>query len=299
VFDEARAKALTTGTDSAGGYIVPVQAVAQLIELIRAESIVMQLGVTPMPGLVGSPVEIPKVTGGATGYWVAENAGITASDQTVGQIQMAPRMAAAMTKLSNRLIALSNPAAEQIVRQDLALVLALLVDLAVMKGTGASGQPLGMSEVSGIGTSSLATIGTGTAGKLVDFVGQLETANALRGKLGWAFHPTGGQLLRKQADSEGRPLFQSSFESAGASVDPNKLLIGYPARTSTQLATTDAFFANWADVILGEWGSLQLDASQETSDAFEKNQTWVRIIREVDVGVRHAESICYVSDLAA
>lgn len=299
VFKETRSKALAAGTDSEGGHIVPTQYVAQLIEMVRAESIAMQLGVTHMPGLIGSPVEIPKQTGGATGYWVAENASITSSDQTFGQIQMHPKQAAAMTKLSNRLLRLSNPAADQIVRQDLALTLALLVDLAIMKGTGADGQPLGVANHPDKQTASLATIGTNTVSKLVTFTGKLETANLYRGNLGWAFHPTGRQLLAKQLDSNGRPLFYNALEPGGQPTVKDTQLLGHPAKSSTQLAATDAIFGNWADAVLGEWGNMEIRASQETSDAFAKNQTWVRIIREVDVGVREGASFVYVSDLAA
>ena len=32
--------------------------------------------------------------------------------------------------------------------------------------------------------------------------------------------------------------------------------------------------------------------SKEAGDAFAKNQTWIRIITDVDIGLRHAESFC-------
>jgi len=41
---------------------------------------------------------------------------------------------------------------------------------------------------------------------------------------------------------------------------------------------------------------LEIMASRETSDAFAKNQTWVRIIQDVDVAVRHPESFCLIND---
>ena len=41
---------------------------------------------------------------------------------------------------------------------------------------------------------------------------------------------------------------------------------------------------------------MEIMASTETSDAFAKNQTWVRIIQEVDMGLRHTESFAVVTD---
>jgi len=299
VMEEARERALSAGTDSAGGHIVPMQAIPEVIELLRAKSVARMMGVRVLPGLVGSPAPIPKVTGGATAYAVGENKDITASDQSFGEMNLYPHAIAAMTKLSRRLVRMSNPAAETIVRDDISRVLALFEDLMVFKGTGADGQPLGAANQTGVATSTLATIGTNTYSKLVDFAGKLEAANVPLDNPGWVFHPTGKQLLQKQVDSDGRPLFLNALQPAGDGLRPENVLLGYPWGVSTQLATTDAFFANWQDVVLGEWGAIEIMASMETSDAFSKNQLWVRIIKEIDVGVRHPESVVYVSDLAA
>ncbi len=298
VCDATKKRALAAGTSSTGGVLVPMQAIPEVIELIRAKSIARMLGIRVLPGLMGSPVPMPKVTGGATAYAVGENKDITASEETFGEAEMHPHCIAALVKLSRRLVNMSNPAAEAIVRDDVAKVLALFEDKLVFKGSGASGEPLGVANQSGILTSTLATIGTNAYDKLVDFVGKLETANTLTGNLGWAFHPTGKQLLQKQKDADGRPLFFDANPSAGAALRQGPLL-GFGWETSTQLAATDAFFANWDDVVLGEWGVLEIDASTETSDAFQKHQLWIKILKEIDVMVRHPESIVYVSDLAA
>ena len=59
---------LATTPDSSGGYLVPIQAIPELIEILRAEAVVFQMGATLLDNLAGSPVEIPKQTGGATAY---------------------------------------------------------------------------------------------------------------------------------------------------------------------------------------------------------------------------------------
>ena len=59
------------------------------------------MGATLLDNLVGSPVEIPKQTGGATAYWVGENEPLTGSDQTLGQLQLTPKLVGALVELSN------------------------------------------------------------------------------------------------------------------------------------------------------------------------------------------------------
>jgi len=41
---------------------------------------------------------------------------------------------------------------------------------------------------------------------------------------------------------------------------------------------------------------MEILASQEAGTAFATDQTWVRIISEIDIAVRHPESFCLCSD---
>ena len=97
VFDAARKKAMSLGTGSAGGYIVPEIYMAEIIELLQAEAVVIRMGATVLSGLVGSPVYIPRQSAGATAYWVGENSDITASDLTLEQVSMTPKKDGAST----------------------------------------------------------------------------------------------------------------------------------------------------------------------------------------------------------
>ena len=307
IFDNTRMRAMSAGTDSAGGYIVPTVFVNELIEMLRAESIVNALGATVLSGLTGSPVEIPKQTGGATAYWVAENADITASDLTLGQVSLTPKAVAAIVKLSNRLLNLSNPSAEAMVRRDVAQALALAIDLAALRGTGSGSQPIGIANTSGINTVAIGTNGGNfTFDYAADMVDELAKDNAAKGKLGFAMHPTIAKKLKKtripqySGDTGGEwimlPMSDSNLADA----------LGYGFKLTTQIPVnltkgsssdcSEVYFGNWQELLIGEWGGLEIMASNETSDAFQKNQTWVRVIQEVDIAVRHAESFCLLND---
>lgn len=307
VFDNTRKKAMSAGTGSAGGYIVPTQYVAELIEMLYAESVVIGLGATVMDNLIGSPVEIPKQAGGATAYWVGENSDITASDLTFGQLVLTPKSVAALVKFSNRLLSLSNPSIEGIVRRDIAQTLALAVDLAALRGSGTSNQPIGIANTVGINTAVLGTNGgTFTFDTAQDMVTELEVDNALKGKLGFVTHPLIIKKLKKykvpqySGDTGGMPIVLPM-------TDQNlKDLLGYNFKTTTQIPTnltkgtsndcSEVYFGNWQELIIAVWGGLEIQASNETYDAFQKNQTWIRAIQDVDIGVRHPESFCLCND---
>lgn len=295
-------KTMSTEVDSAGGYVVPIQVLGDFIELLRANLISKQLGCTYIDGLVGSPVEIPGQAGGATPIWLGEDnaSGLTASDLSLKQQQLEPHMCGAIVKVTNRLLRMSNPSIENMIRQDVAFAIAELIDKAVFKGTGSDAQPLGLYNITGIPTVDLTSLTKKVQiwNALYDLEGKVEEANALRGKLGYAFHPRAKRFLQQARYGAAG---EDGFGGHVASPVSNSHLasfIGYPFATSTNLSITtstspdemEIVFGNWAEMIVGVWQGLSIMASQEASTAFVTNQTWVRFVQEVDCMVRHKES---------
>ncbi len=319
VFENTRRKALGTSDDVAGGYLVPAQAMPELIEMLYAESVVIASGARVIDDLKGSPVQFPKQTGGATVYWVGDNETINPSQQTFGQVKLTPKKAAALVQLSNSLISMGLPSAEAIVRQDLATQLALAVDLASLRGPGSENQPLGIANIPGINTVTWGSEGNGAPlGNSLDLFWDmgfaLEEDNALRGKLGFVFHPAIKRALRKtkvpqwDGDTGGYPLIPAAILASLTSGQALQDAIGHPFKTTTQIPVnlvagtaencTEVYFGNWQELLVGMWGGLSILASQEAGTAFATDQTWIRIILNVDVALRHAESFCLCNDLA-
>lgn len=310
IFQETKLKTMGTNVDSAGGFIVPTQVLGEMINMLMAKTVVIESGATVLDNLYGSPVEVPKQTGGATAYWVGENESITASDIALGQIQMTPKAVAALVKLSNRLLRMSSPSVETMVRNDIVKQLALKIDAAALRGTGTQYQPLGVLNAPDINTVVMgATGGTPNFDTLIDMEYAVEEDNALDGNLGFIFHPA----IRRQLIKTKVPQFTGQ-EDGSYVVQPvsDSVLaswIGYPYKTTTQIPITgtkstgtnlsEIYFGNWSDLVIGQWAGMAIKASQETSTAFEKDQTWIRIIQEVDTAIRHGESFCVCTDAKA
>jgi len=299
-------KTMSTEVDTAGGYEVPIQVLGDFIELFRANLITKQLGATYIDGLVGSPVEVPGQAGGATVYWLGEDnpTGITASDISLKQNQMTPHMAAALVKLSNRLLRMSNPSIEALVRQDVAFAMAEAVDKAALYGPGSNGEPLGVLNVPGILTNDMSSVASKAEiwGQLYEMENKLAEANSLKGKLGFAWHPRVKKMLSQARVDSGEASVIETGAFVASPVTNSQLAsyVGYPFASTTNLPITtgspdsvSVLFANWAELIVGTWQGLTIMASQEASDAFTKNQTWVRFIQELDCMVRHPESFCH------
>lgn len=305
VLNAAQEKALSQGTPSAGGYVVPVEYMPELIDMLRANTVLDKLGVTRINPM-SSPVEIPRQSGGATAYWVAENAAITGSQQAFEQVTMSPKAVASLVKASRRLVMLADPSIEEIVRRDIAQSLALALDIKALVGDGTSNTPIGVTEQPNISTLAVGADGDEfTYNFALDLIGKLEDENALAGSLGFVSNPAVFRKLKKQAvaqysgDTSGSPLFAPILSDANLAAN-----LGYNVATTTALpkngtkgsgtALSQVIFGNWQDLILAQWGSMMIEASTVAGDnnggAFTSHQMWFKAVMEVDVAVRHPKS---------
>lgn len=270
---------LTVGTANAGGNLVATDLQASsFIDLLRARSLLAQLGATMLSGLVGN-VAVPKLTGAATAYWLTNEAtAITESQQTFGQLAMAPKTLGAYTELSRLLMLQSTPAAEALVMNDLAKVLALAIDLAGFEGTGSSGQPTGISATAGIGA---VTGGSLDLADIIEFQTDVATANALSTGSAYVTTPAVAGLLKGRAriaSTDSKCLWEGNV--LDGTVD------GFRATTTTQITAASMIFGDFSQVVIGEWGMLEIALNPYA--AFATAITGIRAIQSVDVGVRQA-----------
>lgn len=267
---------LTAASASGGGYLVDTQNQG-FVELLRNASVCFAMGATRLSGLQGN-VTIPKRTAGATGYWLATEAtSITESNQTFGQISMTPKTCGAYNEISRQLLMQSSPAAEDLVMSGLALDVGTAVDLAGLNGSGAAGQPLGV-----IGTSGIGAV-TGTTfdyADIIEFQTDVATANALAGNLGYVTTPTVAGLAKARVKFTGTAsqLWEGRLERG--------TMDGYPAMSSNQIPAGDMLFGDWSQMVIGEWGVLEIAVNQQAN--FPAGIIGVRALYSVDVAIRIA-----------
>ncbi len=273
---EILSRDLTAGVPSAGGYLVET-ANLSFIDLLRNRSVALRMGATRLTGLTGN-VSIPKQTGAATAYWLSENEAATESQQTIGQISLSPRNVGAYTEISRQLLLQSNPSAEAMVMNDLAQVVGLAVDAAILEGSGNAGAPMGISATSGIGSvtgTSLAAAG------VIEFMTDVASANVEPQRPGYVTTAAVAGLLmaRPELPSTGTTRLWLGNVWNGS-------LFGIPAMSSQQLTAATMVFGAWEHAVLAEWGVLEIEVNPYAN--FQAGIRGVRALYSVDVGIRHA-----------
>lgn len=297
---------LNTGTATAGGNLVATDLLAaSFIDLLRNRLVVQSAGATMLTGLVGN-IAIPKQSGGGTAYWVGEGSAPTESQQTIAQVTMTPHTVGAFTDYTRKLFMQSSLDVEQFVRNDLAAILALAIDYAALHGNDSvdANQPDGIASTSGIGSVVGGT--NGAAPDWADIV-DLETAvavdNADIGRLAYVTNAKVRGILKKTFVDSG-----SNAERVWDTRSGNTPLNGYSAIVSNQVSSTltkgtaedicsAIFFGNWADLVIGMWGGLDIMVDPYTAST--TGTVRVVALQDVDVAVRHPESFAAMLDALA
>lgn len=276
VLGEKREFNATTG---AGSNLVATNLLSgSFIEKLENLMVVRQLGAQILSGLVGN-VAIPKQTGGCTAYWIAVNAAITAaSNPTIAQVPLTPKTIGAYTDIGRDLLKQSSLSAEALVMNDLALRLALGIDLAALKGTAQNNQPRGIYNAVGVGTVSISG-GNPTFANMVEFETDVDTSNALAGNLAYVMNSAMRGKLKTTPIVSSYPTM-----IMGANGEVN----GYKSAVTNQLAAGEIIFGNFADVLIGLWGGLDLTVDPYTNGT--SGALRVIALQTVDVAVRRAES---------
>ena len=272
---------LVVGTASSGGDLVATDLLSSsFIDLLRKALVLQTAGANVMTGLQGM-VAIPRQSGGATTYHVAENSNITESQLTVDQVSLQPRTIGALTDYSRRLLLQSSIDVENLVRRDLAQQIAIEIENQAINGVGTESKPLGILNVTGINTES----GVAAFSDFVNAEAALSTDNALMGNLGY--------LMNSALRGTMKVTEKASGTNGVFIYEGDNTINGYPAYVSNSMPASTAVFANFSDIMIGLWSGLDIMVDPYTGSA--AGTVRVVAMQDYDVAVRHPESICKLS----
>lgn len=286
---------LNVTTFAQGGATVATQIVTPIIEILRNRMVTASLGITTMGGLSGN-VAIPRQTGAATAYSLAESATLTKSTQALDQILLSPHRVGAWNDYTRQLLLQSSIDVENFIRDDLMKVLALKWDALILNGQGAGSEPLGVLNTPGIG--SVVFGGAATYGKVVDFETALAVLNADEGNMAYATSPSVRGAWKKIAAAlTGATAVINGAQNAiwAPSGTPGEGDVnGYRAIASNQIPNNLVIFGNWGEIIHGLYGGYDVIVDPYSRDT----EAAVRIVVNSfgDVAIRHAASFCASAD---
>lgn len=332
VLEEA-AKSSQNTANASGGYVIPVEVSAMIIETLTSRTVMDKLGIQTIQFDGSTKVHMPKETATMSAYWEGEETALQKTVSTFGEFQLAPHRIGAFVPVSKRLLSAAPATLETFLRSRLLGAIARKIDLGAIEGDGTGNIPNGLIKLitDGDGSTISATNRVTQCGpdathggnfdfdKASDLIGIVEDWNGLReagegGAPAFLAVPKIWRQLRKQridllASGDGLGEYVAPMGPI-MSVEKLREMLGYDFQSTTSLTTsltktatglTRAIFGDWARFIMGVWQTLVISASDQTGNAtgsaFLQNQVWLKAEGEVDFGIEQAAAFAAYDDV--
>jgi HK97 family phage major capsid protein len=299
-------RALSASVSTQGGYAVPTENAASVIEALRPMVAVRKLGPTILPMEHGN-ITWPRLNTGANATYLGENQVVPQSQtQSFAALRLTAKKLAAFVPVSNDLLRYGQPAGDTIVMQDFLAAVAAAEDFAFINGNGTQYTPRGLLNWVLPSNTVTANVTVSIANTDND-LGALETAlinaNVRMLRPGWIFSPRTFVYLKNLRGTGGDKVYPEM---------DNGLLRGYPFATSSNVPVnlgsgnqSVVILADFSDVVIGE-ATFIIDAATQstyvdggvTVSAFASDQTVVRIVDQHDLGMRHQESVAVLTGVS-
>ncbi len=216
---------LKIGTDSEGGYLVPDEFERTLVEGLLEENIFRKLAT--IINTSSGDRKIPVVASKGTASWVDEEAPISESDDSFGQISIGAYKLATIIKISEELLNDSAFNLESYIAKEFARRIGSAEEEAFLIGTG-TGRPTGIFNATGgagVGTTA-STQSTIKIDEIIDLFYSLKSP--YRKNATFIMNDSTVKEIRKLKDGNGQYIWQPSI-TAG---EPDTIL-NRPVKTSS------------------------------------------------------------------
>ena len=280
--DHTVLKALSEGTDSAGGYLVPDEFHAEIIQrLPELSELAAYVRVVPVGGDAGT---FPTLATDVSISWdESENEAFDESNPVFGNKTFTIHRLNAITKTSRELVSDSKIKLAPYLTQLFAEAVAAERDKVIAIGNGTD-RPQGIYSASGL--SSVASIGTLAFTDLVEIEHTL--AKKYRKGARWIMSNGNVQRVRSFKDSDNRPIFIRDLQTG----QPPRLL-GYPISQQDDLPDSRIYFGDLKRYFWFDREKMAVESTTIGGDAFEKHQLWIKLWERCDGKVMLAEGFVY------
>lgn len=281
---------VTTAAD--GGNLVGKEPVTY-IEALREALILNALGANFITGLVGN---VPMVRGtSVNAAWGGETDSSSTTKKSTTKVEMSPKRLAITTAYSKQLLIQSSPDIEMILMMDMVAAHAVALQKAAIVG-GGSNEPVGILSTSGIGSVVIGDNGGAiTWPKLVELETKVSTSNALLGNLAYLTNSKVAGALKtiERASNTARFIMENGEANGYKVAQTNSVPSNLSKGTGTNLSAM--IFGNFNDLIVGQWGGLDIVVDPYTLKKTGEIETTINAFH--DVFVRRIESFAAIKDI--
>jgi hypothetical protein len=235
-------------------------------DILRAESIALQLGVQIVDGLVGT-VTFPRTSVKSAPAWMStETSSASNSDPNIASTSCTPHILIGTFQVSRQLYR-QIPLLGDLVNRELARTAGDMFDAAALSGPGTGGAPTGVNNMSGLGTQS----GTSLSWAGVWHMRKL-ALDANAGGAAFVTTPAVAEILATRERASGSGYIWESMQPG--------------AFVSTLMPSATMIAGPWSSLVLALWGSgVVVESNPFDVDLFKSGIVQWRVIVGCDVAL--------------
>jgi hypothetical protein len=261
--------------------------------------------------VVPANVTIKGQDGPGTAYWIGQSKAIKTTALDFSTVNLTPLKVAALSVLSNELIADSSPSAEMLVRDALAQASSKRIDQTFFSTTAASTNvsPAGMA----VGATPISSSGTDAAGLRADLMALFAPFQAAynSGGLTLVMNPSLAVAISFMTNALGQPEFPG-MTAGGGSLQGFSVVVGdnVPATWLVMLKASDIYRIGDSGLQVAVSRDAMIEqstaptgatdtpvaASQYITSMFQEDSTAIRVIRRINFAKRRSHAFQYVDD---
>lgn len=251
-------------TVASDGKEIVTEDMLDIIGPIRDKLVMVAAGATYMTGLVGN-VGLPYYSG-SNAAWAEETAAATNGKGEFSKKTMSPKRLTTYIDVSKQFLAQDSVMANNLLMNDLATAVAVKLQQIVF---GKHESTIDLPDGFFTGSPTYVCKGIATFGGIVDLESAVDADNALAQNMAYIMSGKARGILKK--------TLRAASVAKGFIYEDGRVN-GYKAFTTSCMASglqtgTDEYgivFGNWAGLIIGQWGSLEIYIDkriQATDDA--------------------------------
>lgn len=275
-------KALSEGTNADGGFLVNPEFRGEVLRQLHHEGI-MRPEVNVIP-TTKDAVEFNAEDGRPTTSWGSENTSISTTTAGLSQTTINVHRLNTLMYLSREVVADSDPAITEWIRDEFTTAMRLAEDAAIIGGSG-SGQPQGITGLSGLSSNA--------AGSTLSFEDYLDLEHTLpiqyrrTGNVKWFMNDLALRDARKLKDDQGMPILQRDL--TGRAPDT---LLGYPVVVHNTFSESTIFFGDLKRTyILLDRQQMSVETTTEGGDTFAKHQLGMKVTERIGGNAVRTEAL--------
>src|SRR5450830_1658440 len=316
-FDSSLNMAMNSETAGSGGVLIPTVLAKNVIGYLFPNSVVQNTNGGPMQiDMPNGNLDLGRISGAPTASYTGRNAAVAVTSVGTDKISLKTKKLTGLVPIAKDLLRMAgvNPGADTIVTGVMGRAMSTAQDIAMIRGDGTGNNVKGLRYwapgANVLNASSLAgkTTADGTLQQTIkNDIGRLKLAlrraNVGMSRCAFLMHPDTEQYLSDLQTSTGARVFPELADGV-----LGKIPVGITTQIPTNLTSggatgngSEIYLVDWDNWLLGQGLPLEVAISYEASytdsgtgnqvNAFERDETLIRMITEHDLAPMHAVAV--------